>query len=187
MSRTNRISKGRFINPTFFVFCEGETEEQYICYLRSKYRLPIIIDAKIAGNRITSTYIGNYKKAKMNHPKDKTFLMYDLDVPEMLIKLQKIRDAVIISSNPCFELWFLLHYQDQKAEISSSECTSKLIEHHKIYKKGIIDCKLKGKLDEKHDKALHRAKKLNIHCNPSTQVYRLIECLDEEKRVKNNQ
>ncbi|MDP4915040.1 MAG: RloB family protein [Saprospiraceae bacterium] len=46
MSRNKRIPKGKVINPTFYVFCEGETEEAYINYLRSKYRLPILIDAK---------------------------------------------------------------------------------------------------------------------------------------------
>jgi len=35
MSRTIRIPKGKSINPTFFVFCEGETEEKYICYVVS--------------------------------------------------------------------------------------------------------------------------------------------------------
>jgi hypothetical protein len=187
MSRTIRKTRGKSINPTFFVFCEGETEEQYVCYLRSKYRLPIDIDAKVAGNRITSNYIINYKKTKINHPKDKTFLIYDLDLPEMLAKLQKIPNVTILASNPCFELWFLLHYQEQKSAISTSDCNSKLKEHHKIYKKGIIDAKLKEKLVEKHEKALHRATKLKINENPSTQIYLLIENLEAVKKLKSNE
>lgn len=187
MSRTNRIPKGKSINPTFFVFCEGETEEQYICFLRTKYRLPIIIDAKVAGNRITSEYISNYKKTKITHPKDKIFLVYDLDVPEMLSKLLKIPDAIIISSNPCFELWFLLHYQEQNSAITTEKCNLKLKQHHKTYKKGFMDDKLKAKLIEKHEKALHRAGKLKIHENPSTQINILIQNLDEVKKVKNSE
>ncbi len=187
MSRTNRIPKGKSINPTFFVFCEGETEEKYICYLRTKYRLPIVIDAKVAGNRITSEYISNYKQTKINHPKDKTFLIYDLDVPEMLSKLQKIPDAIIIASNPCFELWFLLHYQDQKSAITTIECNSKLKHHHKTYQKGYIDIKLKDKLLEKHDKAMQRASKLKTHQNPSTQINLLIQNLDEVKMSKESE
>lgn len=187
MSRTNRIPKGKSINPTFFVFCEGETEEQYVCYLRSKYRLPIDIVAKVAGNRITSEYISNYKKTKVNHSKDKTFLIYDLDVSEMLSKLQKIPDAIIIASNPCFELWFLLHYQEQKSAITTIECNSKLKYHHKAYKKGIIDAKLKEKLVEKQEKALHRANKMKIYENPCTQINLLIQNLDEVKMIKNSE
>jgi len=74
MKRQIRKPKGKEINPTFFVFCEGETEEQYIGFLRSEYRLPIVIDAKIAGNRITEKYIRNYKDSKLTHPKDKAYL-----------------------------------------------------------------------------------------------------------------
>ena len=184
MSRIIRKSKGKSINPTFFVFCEGETEEQYVCYLRSKYRLPIIIDAKVAGNRITSKYVTNYKKTKINDPKDKTFLLYDLDVQEMLSKLQKIPDATIVASNPCFELWLLLHYQEQNLPISSIDCNLKLIWHHNAYKKGIFDDKLKAKLCEKHEKALNRSKKLKKHQNPSTQMYLLIDNLEAVKKSK---
>ena len=36
MSRRKHLSTGKEIRPTFFIFCEGETEEQYIAYLRSK-------------------------------------------------------------------------------------------------------------------------------------------------------
>lgn len=187
MSRTNRIPKGKSINPTFFVFCEGETEEKYISYLRAKYRLPIVIDAKVAGNRITSEYIRNYKQTKINHSKDKTFLIYDLDVPEMLSKLQKIPDAIIIASNPCFELWFLLHFQEQKSAITTIECNSKLKHHHKTYQKGNIDVRLKEKLVEKHDKALHRASKLKMYQNPSTQINLLIQNLDEVKMIKESE
>jgi hypothetical protein len=57
-----RVSKGKKINPTFFIFCEGETEEAYIKYLRSTYRLPIEIDPKISESRITGKYISSYKK-----------------------------------------------------------------------------------------------------------------------------
>ncbi len=121
------------------MFCEGKTEEQYINFLRSKYRLPISIDSKIAGNRITKKYINNYKRDKEVHSKDKTFLVYDLDAPKMLEKLQAITDTTLISSNPCFELWFLLHFREQKAEISSEGCLCALHSHHKTYGKGVLD------------------------------------------------
>ncbi|MDR1882227.1 MAG: RloB family protein [Prevotella sp.] len=64
MKQKGRQPKGKLIKPTFFVFCEGETEEAYIKYLRSLYRLPIEIDPKIAGNRITDKYIANHKNHK---------------------------------------------------------------------------------------------------------------------------
>lgn len=46
MAKYTRKSKGKEIKPTFFVFCEGESEEVYISFIRSTYRVPIQITAK---------------------------------------------------------------------------------------------------------------------------------------------
>jgi hypothetical protein len=185
MNRNKRTPKGKVINPTFFVFCEGETEEEYIGYLRSKYRLPVLIDAKIAGNRITDKYIQNYKKDKANHPKDITYLVYDLDVPEMLGKLQAIKNTVLLSSNPCFELWYLLHFQEQKAAIASNACNLKLKQHHPNYNKGLFNKELKNRIEEKQAKAVNRASKLTEFENPSSQLYKFINELEKVKKEKN--
>lgn len=53
MGREKRYSKAKKINPHFWVFCEGETEEAYVKHLRSQYRIPIEIVPKIVGNKIT--------------------------------------------------------------------------------------------------------------------------------------
>ena len=178
-----RESKGKKIKPTFFIFCEGETEEVYIKYLRSTYRLPIEIDPKIAGNDISERYISNYKKHKTVHPKDKTFLIYDCDVEHVLEKLHRIKDAHLISSNPCFEIWYLLHCQNQTASVTSEECVLKLKNHVKSYQKGVIDDKLKSKITENKSKAISRSKELPENCNPSTAVYKLVEELDTIKNI----
>jgi len=176
-----RKSKGKRIRPTFFVFCEGETEEAYIKYLRSTYRLPIEIDSKIAGNRITERYISDYKKQKTVHLKDKTFLIYDCDIEPVLQKLQKLKNIYLLYSNPCFEFWYLLHCQEQKSFLTSNECISKLKNHIKTYKKGILDNKLISKILENKNKSILRAKALPEYCNPSTNVYKFVEELDSIK------
>ena len=51
MGRSRRPPKGKKIKPTFFVFCEGKTEEQYIKLLKSHYRIPIEIDSKNADHK----------------------------------------------------------------------------------------------------------------------------------------
>jgi hypothetical protein len=160
MTQKRRQPRGKEIKPTFFVFCEGETEETYIKYLRSLYRLPVEIDPKIAGSRITTKYISNYKKQKTVHAKDRTFLIYDSDVESILKKLQKIKNADLLCSNPCFELWYLLHCIKQSAELTSEQCLSTLKSHIKNYKKGVLGNKLKEKLSENRDKTIERAKKL---------------------------
>jgi hypothetical protein len=183
MSRPNRKPTGRTINPTFFVFCEGRTEELYVNYLKSKYRLPIFIDAKTAGNRITEKCINSYKRDKVIHPKDKTYLMYDLDAPKMLEKLQAISNTILLSSNPCFELWFLLLYQEQTTEISTKKCIDSLKSHHNTYKKEVLDEILRSILNSKQEKALHRAAKLAKYKNPSAR-FLLIQDLEEVQRSK---
>jgi hypothetical protein len=137
MKTKSRQSKGKLIKPTFFVFCEGETEESYIKHLRTLYRLPIEIDSKTTGNRITERYISNYKNQRITHAKDKTFLIYDSDVENMLKKLQKIKNVTLLCSNPCFELWYLLHYINQTIELTSEECVLKLKPNVEQYKKAV--------------------------------------------------
>lgn len=182
MARHQRTSKGKTIRPTFFVFCEGETEEAYISLLKRIYRIPVEISPKVAGNRITRKYIKNTMMSKPDHPKDKIFLLYDLDVSEMLDKLRAIPDTILLASNPCFELWYILHYTNHAHAISSEECVGKFERICHEYKKGKIPCTLGTKLNENIEKAVSRAKKLPLYENPSTSVYLLIDELEEASR-----
>ncbi len=109
MFRSPRRSKGKLIRPTFFVFCEGETEEAYICFLRNRYRIPIEIKTKVAKNNISQQYVKRILKSLHKDVKDNYFLLYDLDVPEMHSRLQSIKNTILLVSNPCIELWFILH------------------------------------------------------------------------------
>ncbi|MDR0560476.1 MAG: RloB family protein [Prevotellaceae bacterium] len=179
--RKGRQSKGKEIRPTFFVFCEGETEETYVKFLRSQYRVPVEIDAKIAGNRITAKYISNYKQQKITHPKDTTFLIYDCDVQVIVDKLQKINKVNLLLSNPCFELWYLLHFQEQKAELTTDECVKKLSTHIPNYVKGSFDKILETKIIKNKETAIVRARKIVELKNPSTNVYVFVEELDKIK------
>jgi len=181
MSRGRRISREKEIRPTFFVFCEGPTEEQYVKYLKSKYRVPFEIDSKIAGNRITAGYIKNYKDSKITDDKDKTFLLFDLDAPKMLDKLLALDACILLASNPCIELWFLLHFKEQKANINTKKCENDLARKNKNYKKGVINRQLQSSLGKGQIKAVHRAKKLTEYQNPSSTVYKLIEELEKVK------
>ncbi|NCA85625.1 MAG: hypothetical protein EOM83_08630 [Clostridia bacterium] len=79
MGRKRKAPRQKSINPHFWVFCEGETEEAYIAFLRSAYRVPIEIISKVVGSRITDRFIVAHKKGKPVHDKDKDFLMYDAD------------------------------------------------------------------------------------------------------------
>jgi hypothetical protein len=185
VSSKRQASKGKKINPHFWVFCEGETEEAYVRYLRAEYRLPLEIIPKIAGCDINSRYIQSYKKGKPTHKKDKDFLVYDADVPETLERLIHIPSVLLITSNPAIELWFLLHYKNQTAQITEDECIRQLSNrNHNNYKKGFIDTPLKTRLREKCKEAAIRSKNLILHNNPSTNMHVFVECLERAKKEK---
>ena len=178
MGRKARISKGKQMKPNFFVFCECETEIAYVKFLRSLYRAPIQVIPKKGKSNISEEFIERSKNEYVRTGQDKVFLMYDLDVDGILEHLQKIPNAELLVSNPCIELWFLLHYQEQKLEISSDKCVQKYQKVSKGYKKGVLSEEEKKVLAENRELAVERAKKLAEYQNPSTMVFRLLEKLN---------
>ncbi len=180
MGSKRSAPRGKRIKPTFWVFCEGETEAAYIARLRSEYRIPIEIITKIAGNNISEKRINRSKQGRFTHQKDKNFLVYDADVPEVLQKLQSVRRAKLIASNPSIELWFLLHYKTQTAFISTKDCIKELENRNRrSYLKGTIDIRLEEKLKANQRKACKRARKLVPFQNPSSNIYEIIDELEK--------
>lgn len=177
-----RPSKGKKINPHFWVFCEGETEEAYVYWLRTRYRLPVEVVAKVSGSDISERYIQAYKKGKPTHPKDRNFLIYDADVPAILTRLTQIRGATLIASNPSIELWFLLHYKNQTISLSEAECIRQIENRNGCkYAKGSLDKKLIKRLTEHLKDACKRARALVLYSNPSTNMHALIEVFEKAK------
>lgn len=181
MARVQRTSKGKTMKPNYFVFCEGDTEVAYVEMLRAYYRLPIHIIPKRTLLNVTPALISRCKANYIETKNDKTFLMYDLDVPSVLDRLRKIPGAILLCSNPCVELWLLLHYIEQRAEISSADCVIKLARYIKQYKKGKLSTEDKGYLMQNVQIAVKRAKQLKSYKNPSTTVFELIEDLEKLK------
>lgn len=177
MGRKVRVSRGKQMKPNFFVFCEGETEIAYVKFLRSLYRAPIQVIPKKGKSNISENDIERSTQDYVRTTQDKVFLMYDLDVDGMLEHLQNISGAELLVSNPCIELWFLLHYQEQKSKMTSKKCIQKLQSVSKGYKKGTLTEEEKNVLAENKDLAVERAKKMVEYYNPSTTVYRLLELL----------
>lgn len=180
--KNRRQSKGKVIRPTFFVFCEGESEEAYVKFLRSKYRLPIEICPSVAGLSISKEHIKHFKKDKSIHPKDKDFLIYDLDRDDILERLEMIKGATIISSNPCLEVWYLFHYVDRRAELTTAQCLALLRRYLPKYKKGDIGADLQSTLIKKMDLAISRARDLPVRTNPSSDMPLFLEALETASR-----
>lgn len=171
---------GKLIRPRIWVFCEGETERAYVEYLRAKYRIPMEIVAHTAGSNISERYINKYMDAKQTHPKDRVLLLYDADVVNIVERLKTISGAQIILSNPCIELWFLLHFKHQKSAISESKCIHEIENRTKVvYKKGTLSKKLLERLNTNCSQACRNAAALLSPENPSTDLYVFIEMLEQ--------
>ncbi len=189
MSRKRNANKKREINPLFIVFCEGETEESYSKYLKNKFRIPIEIKTKVTGQTISDKYISNHIREirkGASSEKDKCYLMYDLDSPEFSARIRVITNGIILASNPCIEVWFLLHYRDQRAFIDSNNCYRGLKELNNSYEKGKLNTQLIDRLDSYFTDAITRAKALDEYTNPSSTIYKFVEeiikCDSERKK-----
>ena len=150
MGRQIRKSKGKTMKPNFFVFCEGESEVAYISHLRSQYRAPIQIIPRKSDSNISVRYIENCKREYV----------------------------VTMVSNPCIELWYLLHFEKCHAELTQNVCIKKLKRHLEHYTKGTLALNEKQQLSEKTSEATARAKMLDTYNNPSTTIYKMIELLE---------
>ncbi len=128
-------------------------------------------------------------KNSPRHDKDKVYLIYDIDVKDFLQKLKLIQAQIkkqihteLITSNPCFELWYIYHYINHKAEISPENCIKKLQDLCPNYKKGELSLKLKEKLATNKIQAINRSKKNMPFENPSTLLHLFIEELEKVEK-----
>ena len=168
------------------VICEGETEENYINLLRKWYKSPIRIVSHIEGTKITKSLVENRTRELKISPWDKvrTFLMYDMDVAAINKKLLTCK-AEMLLSNPCFELWLLLHAKDQKTAISTDTLIQELKKSAHVwrnYSKSVFSDTQKAFLNSNTVAAVTRAKELHEFQNPSTGIYKLIEMLKHDTR-----
>lgn len=171
------------------VICEGETEVSYINLLKKWYKSPIRIVSHIEGTKITQALVDNRTRELKLSKYDKvhTFLMYDMDVPSINEKLLACKAEKLLS-NPCFEIWLLLHAKDRKSPITTDALIKELKKSAAVWKNyaksDFTDTQI-AFLKDNTDKATERAKNLKELQNPSTGVYKLIELLrDDESKAE---
>ena len=169
----------RTMKNIFVVFCEGETEEAYLNFIRSTYRSPIKIVPNIQGCSITNKKIQDAAANERitGNEKITAFAMYDLDNQTINARLLQL-SAIHLFSNPCIELWFLLHTKGQTGYISTKNATDALKNAGSVwasYKKGILTTTQREYLRTHQQDAIDRAKSLIENSNPSSTIYRLLE------------
>lgn len=206
-----RGSKKRRVKPVVLIITEGsKTEPEYFNHFRTRQKN---IDVRVVGGRSSAgetDYNSLIRKAKEYRDKndlssangDTVWIVADGDVnynnPNPIEKkdaalsrarkLAKQKGIEMIISNPCFELWYLLHFRYTTGFLKDYEAVKKLLtEHISDYEKtNDVFPTLEKHLDE----AIKKAKKLEeyhlrngnsipfgIAANPFTEVHRLIETI----------
>ncbi len=181
------------------IVCEGRiTEAGYFKDLRAAFRNPLVdVEIDDAGG-VPKTLVERAAARKREAERDAKsrrdeFLSYDevwcvFDVdehPHLPDARQQARDHGIdlAVSNPCFELWALLHYQDHTAHLERGDARRRLKSHLPLYEKSLPFTQLHPAYAE----AVRRAQELDRRRedaddpggNPSTGVYRLTERIRE--------
>lgn len=183
-----RKSNPRKMRSQFLVLCEGETEENYVNFLRQNYRLPIKIVPKIIGSKISQKIINRYKK-ELEGSEDtiKTFLMYDADLPEVVESLKKC-EGVLLLSRPCIEIWFIAHYKKTpETDFSSENCVRQLksLPGWDNYKKSVLSLAHENELWNKRMIAVSNMESKPESSKTYSSIFEFIKILEEESSKKN--
>jgi hypothetical protein len=119
-----------------------------------------------------------------NHRWDEVWGVFDVDEHPNLHEARQLaitNSIELAVSNPCFELWALLHFQDQRAHIERDRIRGSLQRHLANYGKSLDF----AKMNPGYADALRRAQQLDQEAdrhgqpgrNPTTNVYRLTESI----------
>ena len=191
-----RGSPSRTPTPIVLIVCEGAaTEPTYFKRIRVEKHLPStsveVIPGSISGSHPKS--ITEYAKKRKKElqaeglGKVKIWCVFDRDEhPKIEEAFQQANDNNfgLAFSNPCFELWYLLHFTDQRASIERDEARRKLNTYVKDYvkSKDVYEALLPY-----IPSAIERAERLRIQHqgysgvvppNPSTSVDELVSYLN---------
>jgi hypothetical protein len=188
-----RRSPFRKVLPRILIVCEGtKTEPGYFEDFRQRYRR--VVELELSPGGVPKTLVERAAEMKKdadaragkdeNERYDEVWCVFDIDDhPKIDDAKQQARDNGIklAISNPCFELWVLLHFQEQSAHISRAKLRAECRKHLPRYEKDLPT----EKLNPHYDNAATRARKLDAWqqqqdrqgANPSAGVYKLTEAI----------
>lgn len=173
--------------PLILIVCEGKrTEPDYFKGLIRIVRNPRVRIEIADVQGVPLTLVRAAKKLKDGNPAfDSVWCVSDVDEHPFPEAIQMARDngLRVALSNPCFELWLLLHFRESPGMKHREKVASMLAEYMPGYEKAINFAK--SKLADGYDAAVQRAKRISASMelagdemrNPSTGVYRLTELM----------
>jgi len=188
-------------NARFLIVCEGEvTEPAYFhdvrCSERGVIHLEIVpggvpksvVERAVEMKKESEREARSHKDDNLRY--DHVWCVFDIDEHRLVPEAKQQAQANSISlavSNPCFELWFLLHFQDQTAYIKCKKVQQLCRKHMPRYVK-TPDCDaLRPHQTDAIERATQlenrQAKRDGTDANPSTGVHRLIQEIQDACRL----
>ena len=195
----DRVRKVRKQKSKILIAAEGKnkTEKTYFSNFedgKKSYKITYARGNNTDPLKLVKMLIKEIDELKLDlQDDDVAYCIFDTDVDpnknkiiEEAIQLAKKNNIKIITSSPCFELWFLLHYDYTTANMDSEEVIKRLKEYYPKYEKNI---NIYPDIIKEIDLAIDRAKKIEkyqidnnrrigtVEANPNTEVYKIVEYL----------
>jgi RloB-like protein len=183
--RTSRhpTSRQQFSRRVLLVCGSQKTEKQYFDGLRRAERNPAVSVITKANPGSPFEVVNHARKLKRQSPDDfdDVWCVFDVDdykdVKSAADLARRHRIGLAVS-NPCFELWLLLHFADQRAYQPSYDSLIPLLRAHlpdydktdlvfSAYARGVQHACSRARVLEPTGTALH--------VNPSTGVWQVVE------------
>lgn len=202
--RPGRRPAFRSTKKSILIVCEGaNSEPQYFKQFAEAHREAIVNVETVAAAGVPLSVVREAKRHKkeaaatakrVGNPYlkyDSVWAAFDVDehpyVPEAL-DMAKRNGVNVALSNPCFELWLILHLRDAPGMIHRHAAQAMLKRLVADYDKN-IDYKT---YQNSHEKAVERARKLDVLAeevgepgrNPTTGAYKLTETIVPPKQKK---
>ncbi|MFG2307511.1 RloB family protein [Streptomyces sp. NPDC048566] len=202
-----RSGSSRSEQRRFLIYCEGAcTEDQYFKGLKQELKsLPVTIclggdhgePKSLVRAAIKHKERAARSAADRHTPYDEVWCVVDVEAPiahpslDEAVKLAREAGISIALSNPCFELWLLLHLRGVSAYQTSASVQAALEKAadcgYTVQRKHLDYMKLRGPDGARYAEARRRAEKLRMkselghRTNPWTDVDLLVEVLRQDK------
>lgn len=190
--------------PKVLIVTEGQTEANYFKDFRHQYALSsmnisVVVSKGSAPVSLLEHAEELYKQEKdLGDGYDEVYCVIDRDehtnVDNVISSINYKKDEdckwSVIVSDPCFEFWLLLHFEETRASFARTErstaaknCEKALRKYLPDYKKGRSN--LFDKLSDNLELAKKRSKRVKAaaiktgESNPSTDMHQLIDCLQK--------
>lgn len=192
--------KVRNIKKTILIGAEGKnkTESTYFSNFNdrnSNYRIIMANGNSTDPVRMVDDIIKTMKQRDINTKYgDLIYCVLDVDDSKekalqisKAIKLASKHNIEIITSNPCFEDWFLCHFTYTTKHFSNNEIIQEIKKYINKYNKGLNVYELiKDKteiaiVNAKKQRDYHNHLEIDIHlANPSTMIFKIVEALQNK-------